>query len=214
MRSKRLKIALIASLIALTACVAAVVVNAYQAFWEGLRDVYVPESGAKLVIEHMKANNGILVIDDFGRQRMQPRELLNRWIVPLDRRVDYLSWFGPTFEIPFELIVVFATNLDVKSLAEEAFIRRIKNKIRIDKISEQTFLEILKRQCQQRGIEYFPAAADYALRECLERSKDGLRACYPRDLLDLVFGIAAFERQPAKFGFEEVDRAVNLYFAV
>ncbi len=161
----------------------------------------------------MKANNGILVIDDFGRQRIQPRELLNRWIVPLDRRVDYLSWFGATIEMPFELIVVFATNLDVSSLAEEAFIRRIKNKIRIDGISETTFLEILRRECGLHGVDYFPVPADRALRECLDHSKEGLRACFPKDLLDIVVGIAAFERTPPKFDIEEVVRAVSIYFA-
>jgi predicted ATPase with chaperone activity len=160
----------------------------------------------------MKANNGILVIDDFGRQRIHPRELLNRWIVPLDRRVDYLSWFGTSFEIPFELIVVFATNLDVTSLAEEAFIRRLKNKIKIDRISEKTFLEILQRECGRRGIEFQHGVGDRAVHQCLERSKEGLRACFPKDLMDIVWGIAAFEQQPPKFDLEEVDRAVGIYF--
>ena len=160
----------------------------------------------------IRANNGILVIDDFGRQRIQPRELLNRWIVPLDRHVDYISWFGTTIEIPFEMIVVFATNLNLASLAEEAFIWRIKNKIRIDKISDETFLEILRRQCTERGIEYLPEVGEYAAHECLEHSKEGLRACYPRDLLDIVAGIAGFEQHPPKFDHEDVDRAIGIYF--
>src|SRR5947208_773187 len=81
----------------------------------------------------MKANNGILLIDDFGRQRITPRELLNRWIVPLDRRTDVLSlWSGVSFETPFEVLVVFATNLGLHDLAEDAFMRRLKNKIKID----------------------------------------------------------------------------------
>ncbi len=162
----------------------------------------------------MKANNGILVIDDFGRQRMQPRELLNRWIVPLDRRVDYISWFGATIEIPFELIVVFATNMDVSSLAEEAFIRRIKNKIKIDNISESTFLEILQRECGLHGVDCSPVVADYALRECLGRSKGGLRGCFPKDLLDIIVGIAAFDRKSPQFDAGHVDRAIRMYFTV
>ncbi len=109
----------------------------------------------------LRANNGILVIDDFGRQKIQPRELLNRWIVPLDRRVDYISWFGTTIEVPFELIVVFATNLDLASLAEEAFVRRIKNKIKVDRISDETFLEIMRRQCARaRGSNTIRRWAD------------------------------------------------------
>lgn len=160
----------------------------------------------------LRANNGILVVDDFGRQRIHPRDLLNRWIVPLDRHVDYISWFGTSIEIPFELIVVFATNLNLASLAEEAFIRRIKNKIKIDRISSETFLEIMRRQCAQQGIEYHSTVGGYAVRECLERSKEGLRACYPRDLLDIVRGIAAFQQRPPSFHHDDVDRAIGIYF--
>ena len=160
----------------------------------------------------MKANNGILVIDDFGRQIIQPRELLNRWIVPLDRRVDYLSWCGAAFEIPFELIVVFATNLDLNSLAEEAFIRRIENKIKLEQVSAAAFLQILERQCWERGITFDRAVGEYAARECLQHSKDGLRACYPRDLLDVISGVAAFAQKPPRLGLSEVDQATRLYF--
>jgi hypothetical protein len=160
----------------------------------------------------LKANNGILVIDDFGRQRIHPRDLLNRWIVPLDRHVDYISWFGASIEIPFELIVVFATNLNLASLAEEAFIRRIKNKIKIDRISDETFLEIMRRQCGQRGLEYDAGVGGEAVRKCLEHSKEGLRACFPRDLLDIVSGIAAFQQRPPKFDNDDVDRAIGIYF--
>jgi len=160
----------------------------------------------------LRANNGILVIDDFGRQKIQPRELLNRWIVPLDRRVDYISWFGTTIEVPFELIVVFATNLDLASLAEEAFVRRIKNKIKVDRISDETFLEIMRRQCAERRIEYHPEVGGYAVRRCLEHAKEGLRACYPRDLLDIVGGIAAFQQHPPRFDPADVDRAIGIYF--
>ena len=160
----------------------------------------------------LKANNGILVLDDFGLQRIHPRELLNRWIVPLDRHVDYLAWFGTTFEVPFELIVVFATNLDLTGLAEEAFIRLIKNKIKIGQISENTFLEILRRECERRGTEYQPVVGQHAVSLCLQHSKEGLRACFPKDLMDIVWGIAAFEQQHPKFDLDDVDRAVSIYF--
>ena len=94
----------------------------------------------------MKANNGILLIDDFGRQVISPRELLNRWIVPLDRRVDYLSLrYGVKFQIPFETMVVFSTNLDPQDLADEAFLRRIQNKIFVDVVAPDTFDEIFRR---------------------------------------------------------------------
>ena len=99
----------------------------------------------------MKANNGIFVIDDFGRQLISPRELLNRWIVPLDRRVDYLSLqYGLKFEIPFQVLVVFATNLNPSDLADEAFLRRIHNKIYVDPVSADAFDEIFRRVARSR----------------------------------------------------------------
>ena len=94
----------------------------------------------------MKANNGILIIDDFGRQLMSPRDLLNRWIVPLDRRVDYLTLrYGVKFQIPFELMVVFSTNLEPSDLADEAFLRRIHNKIYVEAVDAGSFDQIFTR---------------------------------------------------------------------
>jgi predicted ATPase with chaperone activity len=94
----------------------------------------------------MKANNGIFIIDDFGRQLMSPRDLLNRWIVPLDRRVDYLTLrYGVKFQIPFELMVVFSTNLEPSDLADEAFLRRIQNKIEVEPVSAEVFDQIFQR---------------------------------------------------------------------
>lgn len=161
----------------------------------------------------MKANNGILVIDDFGRQQMAASELLNRWIVPLDRRVDYLS-LGPAskFEIPFELIIVFASNLDPDHLAEEAFMRRIKNKVKIDSVKPDIFVRIWQRECETRGLEFRPEIADYACRRCSEHTGGDLRACFPRDLMDIANGIAAFERRPNTLSEDDVQRAFNTYF--
>jgi len=110
----------------------------------------------------MKANTGILLIDDFGRQRITPRELLNRWIVPLDRRTDVLSlWSGVSFEIPFEIIVVFASNLGLGDLAEDAFLRRLKNKIKIAPLSEELFRSLLTRVCQEKGVRCGPEMEDH-----------------------------------------------------
>jgi predicted ATPase with chaperone activity len=162
----------------------------------------------------MKANNGILLIDDFGRQRVTPRELLNRWIVPLDRGKDILSlWSGATFEIPFEVLVVFATNLPLSDLAEDAFMRRLKNKIKIDSLSEGLFKDLLKRVCEQRHLVYSPEVAEYMVRECLKRSETGLRACFPTDLVNIISGIAAFERRVPQLDEPRVDHAVRVYFA-
>jgi len=162
----------------------------------------------------MMANNGILVIDDFGRQHIQPRELLNRWIVPLDRRIDSFSlWSGIRFTVPFEVMVVFATNLELNQLAEEAFIRRIKNKIRIDNVTQQMFVQIFRHECSHRGIEYSEEMGEYATRRCAEFSPQGLRACFPRDLLEIISGAAAFEQRAARLERADLDDALNLYFA-
>ncbi len=116
----------------------------------------------------MKANNGILVIDDFGRQVISPRELLNRWIVPLDRRVDYLTLHhGQKLCIPFEVMVVFATNLDPSELADEAFLRRIHNKIYVEPVSKGCFHEILARVLDERRMSCDAATAAYLLDLCL-----------------------------------------------
>jgi hypothetical protein len=97
----------------------------------------------------LKANNGILIIDDFGRQMITPRELLNRWIVPLDRRVDYLTLAsGMKFQVPFELMVVFSTNLDPRELADEAFLRRIQTKVLVEDVTAEVFDEIFQRVAQ------------------------------------------------------------------
>ena len=161
----------------------------------------------------MKANNGILLIDDFGRQRITPRELLNRWIVPLDRRMDVLSlWSGVSFEIPFELLVVFATNLSLSDLAEDAFLRRLKNKIKIDPLREDLFRELLRRVCRDKELPCTPEIEAYLSKECLKHSPEGLRGCYPADLLAIICGLAAFEQRQPTLEKGDVDHALNVYF--
>jgi len=162
----------------------------------------------------MKANNGILLIDDFGRQRITPRELLNRWIVPLDRRKDILSTpSGVNFEIPFELLVVFATNLSLSDLAEEAFMRRLKNKIRIDPLSEDLFKELLRRVCDERQVPCNQEMEEHIVRQCLTHSPNALRACFPNDLITIACGVAAFERRRPSLERSSIDEAIRIYFA-
>ncbi len=162
----------------------------------------------------MKANNGILVIDDFGRQAMAPRELLNRWIVPLDRRVDYLSLaYGVKFQIPFEILVVFATNLDPRALADEAFLRRIQNKILVDAVDEQCFDEILRRVAAAKNIPMEPDSAACMRGLCLRGGRTELRACYPGDICSLLLSISRYENQPPRMTAADLERATYLYFA-
>lgn len=161
----------------------------------------------------MKANNGILLIDDFGRQAMSPRRLLNRWIVPFDRHVDYLALrYGVKFQIPFETMVVFATNLDPKSLADEAFLRRIPNKIRVGAPEPEAFDEIFERLLVERQIAGEPGAAEHLRKLCLRMSRGPLRASYPRDICDILEWIGGFEDRPACADKESLEAAVSLYF--
>ena len=160
----------------------------------------------------MKANNGILVIDDFGRQVISPRDLLNRWIVPLDRRVDYLTLHhGQKLCIPFEVMVVFATNLDPSELADEAFLRRIHNKIYVEPVTAECFHEILARALGERGMSCDAGTAGYMAELCL-RHGEALKACYPADLCDILMWRSQYEERPAQVTAGELDRAADLYF--
>ena len=161
----------------------------------------------------MKANNGIFVIDDFGRQVMSPRELLNRWIVPLDRRVDYLSLrYGLKFEIPFQVLVVFATNLSPRELADEAFLRRIHNKILVESVSPEAFDEIFRRVARARQVGTVSESSSIFRELCLADGRNELRACYPSDICNILSSIARYENRDATASAEDLKRAVRLYF--
>jgi hypothetical protein len=162
----------------------------------------------------MKANNGIFIIDDFGRQLMSPRDLLNRWIVPLDRRVDYLMLrYGVKFQIPFELMVVFSTNLEPSDLADEAFLRRIHNKIFVDAVDDKAFDQIFHRVVTSFSIPCEPDSAEYLRRLCLREGRTELRACYPGDICNILTSIGKYEGRPPFMSKSELERATALYFA-
>jgi hypothetical protein len=162
----------------------------------------------------MKANNGILLIDDFGRQLMSPRDLLNRWIVPLDRRVDYLTLrYGVKFQIPFELMVVFSTNLEPSDLADEAFLRRIHNKIYVEAVDAPSFDQIFGRVVQARNIQAEADSAEYLRKLCLREGRTELRACYPSDICNILLSIGRYEGRPPQMTKPELERAAALYFA-
>jgi hypothetical protein len=162
----------------------------------------------------MKANNGVLIIDDFGRQRLRPEELLNRWIVPLDRRIDFLTMAGgKKIEIPFEMLVVFASNLDPAELVDPAFMRRIKTKIRIGAVTDAQFCEIFARVAQQNNVKFEASTPqdliDY-VRFCL---KEELRACYPRDIVEQVCWAARFDDREPYIDRQALGQAICAYFA-
>ena len=161
----------------------------------------------------MRANNGMLVIDDFGRQIMSPQYLLNRWIVPLDQRIDYLTLrYGVKFEIPFEMIVVFATNLDPVELADEAFLRRIQNKIYVEPVDSQVFDEIFRRLVTERELPCEPDSTEYLRKLCGNSGNGGLRACYPADILDIIASISIYDGVQLKVNKGNLKRAASLYF--
>lgn len=161
----------------------------------------------------MKANGGMLMIDDFGRQQVHPRELLNRWIVPLEKRVDYLTLHtGKKIEIPFDQLIVFSTNLAPKDLVDEAFLRRIQNKIHIDNPTLDQYREIFMRTCSQLKITFDQDSLVYLLREHYVKPKRQLRACHPRDILRTLIGIARYLDEPAVLSRDLVDRACSTYF--
>jgi predicted ATPase with chaperone activity len=161
----------------------------------------------------MRANNGILIIDDFGRQILSPQYLLNRWIVPLDRRVDYLTLrYGVKFQIPFEMMVVFSTNLDPNDLADEAFLRRIQNKIYVGPANPEVFDKIFCRIIEERNIPSEPNCEKILRQLCLNRGPKELRACYPRDIVDIIVATSKYESIPVEINEANLERAVDLYF--
>ena len=160
----------------------------------------------------MKSNGGTLVIDDFGRQRVAPQDLLNRWIVPLERRVDYLALHtGKKIEVPFEQLVVFSTNLDEKDLADQAFLRRMGYRARVEPPTPGAYSEIFKHQAKKRGINCDQAVLDHILSKYrIERRQ--MKGCEPRDLLDRATDICLFEGNKINLTPQVMDVAWRNYF--
>jgi predicted ATPase with chaperone activity len=161
----------------------------------------------------VKANGGILLIDDFGRQQVRPRDLLNRWIVPLENRVDYLTLHtGRKVEIPFDVLVVFSTNLPPRDLVDEAFLRRLRHKIEVGDPSYEEYREIFRRVAQARGIEYNDQGLAYLLQEWYIKRNRKLRASHPRDLCDQIVDIAGYLSVDPEMSRDLIDRAAQSYF--
>ncbi len=161
----------------------------------------------------MKANGGVFLIDDFGRQQVRPRDLLNRWIVPMEKGVDYLTLHnGQKFEIPFETLIIFATNLNPRDLVDEAFLRRIRHKIEIPNPTPAEFRELFRRECQARGIPYDDQALVYLIQEWYIKRRRPLRAVHARDILAHIQDIASYFNVSPTLSKELIDRACEAYF--
>ena len=161
----------------------------------------------------MKANGGVFLVDDFGRQRMRPEDLLNRWIVPLESRVDYLTLHtGRKFQVPFEVLIVFATNLDPLSLADEAFLRRIPYKIPIGDPTLSQFTQIFELNCRRKGLRFHDVMVSYLIRRHYTPTNRPLRACQPRDLLEQVIALCRYRGHEPVITREMIDAACRAYF--
>jgi hypothetical protein len=161
----------------------------------------------------LKAIGGVFVVDDFGRQRIPPRDLLNRWIVPLESRVDFLTLHtGRKFEVPFNVFIVFATNLKPESLADEAFLRRIPYKILAKNPTFDEYCQIFELNCRKRGLPFDTVLVEYLNRKYYQPRKLQMRACHPRDLVCQVIDICRYQGRAPVITRELLDAACGSYF--
>jgi predicted ATPase with chaperone activity len=160
----------------------------------------------------LKGNSGIFVLDDFGRQRVGPEQLLNRWILPLEKKIDYLTLpSGNKIRVPFNALLVFCSNLDPGEILEEALLRRIPYKIRMLDPSEEDFVTILREAAKHFAIPYDQSCVDYLLEKHF-RGVRPMRACHPRDILQQLVNIAIFEKRQPLMTERDLDKAIGLYF--
>jgi hypothetical protein len=203
--------------------------NAHDRRWEKIRRPVVVVGG-ELTLEmldlafnpiarfyeapiQLKANGGVFVVDDFGRQRIPPRDLLNRWIVPLESRVDFLTLHtGRKFETPFNVLIVFATNLKPESLADEAFLRRIPYKILAKNPTLDEYCRIFEMNCRKRGLAFDPVMVEYLDRKYYGPRKLQMRACHPRDLVEQVVDMCRYQNRPPALSRDLLDAACHSYF--
>ena len=161
----------------------------------------------------LKANNGVFMIDDLGRQRVAPVDLLNRWIVPMENRRDYMYLgSGLHFPVPFEVILIFSTNMNPLELADEAFLRRIGHKIRFDTLNQQEFEAIWRQVCDERGIEFNWEILNYLFKEHYQEELVPMLPCHPRDLIGLALDMVRYRDEKAELTPETIRSAWDSYF--
>ena len=180
---------------------------------EGLDLIWDPNNKYYEAPFQMKANGGMFLIDDFGRQMIRPRDLLNRWIVPMEKNIDFLALHtGQKMEVPFNVLLVFCTNLPPADLVDEAFLRRIRHKIHITSPSFNSYREIFNRLCDSRNIEKDEKALRYVLQEYYIKKNRKLRANHPRDILDQLEDIGSYLGTEPSLSKEQLDQAAESYF--
>jgi predicted ATPase with chaperone activity len=179
----------------------------------GLDLVYDPTNRFYEAAFQLKANGGVLLIDDFGRQMVRPRDLLNRWIVPLENRIDYLSFHtGRKIEVPFDVLVIFSTNLPPRDLVDEAFLRRLRHKINITDPSYEEYRQIFTHVAESRGIEYNDEAIVHLLQHWYVEKNRKLRASHPRDICDQIIDISRYSATEPELTIETMTKAATAFF--
>jgi len=195
-------------------CERPVVVTGGELTLEMLDLVFDPRAGYYQAPPHFKANNGLFLVDDLGRQIVTPRQLLNRWILPMEQRQDYLMLRnGSKFRIPFDTLLFFSTNLHPADVADEAFLRRIGYKIFVGEVGLDDYRRIMREVCTQCGVPYSDAAFERLVGHHHVRDERPLFACYPRDLISQVADYASFTGREPELSDEMLDWAWSNYFA-
>ncbi len=179
----------------------------------GLDLIYDPINKFYEAPYQVKSNGGMFLIDDFGRQQARPRDLLNRWIVPLEKGIDFLTLAtGRKIEMPFNVLIVFSTNIDPADLVDEAFLRRIRHKIEVTDPSPQEFVEIFKRACDAKRVPYDEGGLRYLIQEWYIKKERNFRSVHPRDILDQLLDISRYMNRPPTLTPDLIDRACESYF--
>jgi DNA-binding HxlR family transcriptional regulator len=182
---------------------------------ESLEVNYNRTSGICEAPVQLKSNCGTLVIDDFGRQRISTTDLLNRWIVPLEKRIDYLNMpNGKKIEVPFDQLIIFSTNLEPRDLADEAFLRRVPYKIDVVDPDEAEFRALLESMARNMGFPENPASVDYLIDAHYKKAQRHFRYCHPRDLLSQIRNYCVYLKRPLELSNDYFDYAIDNYFAV
>ena len=180
---------------------------------ESLDLIFDPVSKNYQAPYQMKANSGMFLIDDFGRQQVSPRDLLNRWIVPLEKRIDFLTLqTGKKIEVPFDVLIIFSTNLNQTDLVDDAFLRRIRHKILVPNPTWDEFREIFQRVVSQRGVSFDEEGFKYLVLEHYIKAKREPKTVHPRDLVDQIMDLAKYSEVEPRLTKELIDGAVEAYF--
>jgi hypothetical protein len=178
-----------------------------------LEPKYNPVSKYYEAPHQVQANNGLFIIDDFGRQKISPQQLLNRWMFPLEARQDFCNLHtGQQFAVPFDQLIIFSTNLDPYALADEAFLRRIRHKVFIGEVTMEQYLEIFRRACEQYGLAFDQDIIQAMLARYYVPTSRPLRACHPRDLLENLIDNARSLGQAPQLTYDGIDAACQSYF--